>query len=95
MSAGRLLIADMNEDGELDLVVFGLVFGFGLAFGHGAGGFDPMVLVPTERETTLGKVADFNGDGHWDLVLGIGPLSTGVMLGNGDGSFQTARIIDT
>ncbi len=95
MAAARILIADVNEDAELDLVLLGLTFGFGLAFGHGTGAFDPMVLVPTERETYTGRLADFNGDGHWDLALGIGPLSTGVILGNGDGTFQTPRIIDT
>lgn len=92
--AGRVLAGELNGDAYDDLVVLGILAGPGVLIGRGSGAFDPMRLVPTEREPGVGNLADFNGDGTLDLAVSIGPLSSGLMLGNGDGTFRTESLFD-
>jgi len=91
----KVVVADLNRDGKLDLVVGNecaaktctTVGGVGLLLGNGNGTFQP---VSTYQGVGQGRVAvaDLNQDGKVDLVLDIGS-SINVMLGNGNGSFQT------
>jgi large repetitive protein len=90
----RILVGDVDADGDIDLVVLGLLSGVGALLNNGTGSFEPLVVSPTERETSTGALADFDRDGYLDLAVGIGPLSSGVMLGNGDGTFRGAEILD-
>jgi Bacterial Ig-like domain (group 3)/FG-GAP-like repeat/Chitobiase/beta-hexosaminidase C-terminal domain/NHL repeat len=94
-----LIAADINNDGNLDLVSTDEYTGDTLLvlLGNGDGTFQ------TQMDTTLAvgpygfALADVNGDGKLDLVYtNVGYLGTTgngafayVMLGNGDGTFQT------
>lgn len=79
-----LAVADLNEDGKLDLVTTSHLFGVVLLLGHGDGKFD----APLNLDVAPGDVvnaADLNGDGHMDLVAAGDQLT--VLLGKGDGTF--------
>ena len=81
-------IADLDNDGKLDVVVCAWDVGLTVLFGDGAGGFAASTYVPGEWGQGGGATADFNGDGNLDLVAGFGYLSqTCVWLGNGDRTF--------
>jgi hypothetical protein len=89
-------VADMNEDGKLDLIIppaRGSVNGVPLIFlGDGAGKWTLWQEPSFPLATNYGSVAaaDLNGDGHMDLVFGIHLLGVQAVLGNGKGFFQDA-----
>ena len=82
-----VVVADVNGDGKLDLLVanYGTV---GVLLGNGDGTFQTATatVIPAEGDSGDGSlaVADFNGDGKLDIAFG-GVL----LLGNGDGTFQS------
>jgi hypothetical protein len=93
-----LTLADLNEDGSLDLVaVDGETLGafiveashFTVARGHGDGTFETSAVYETEEPGGFDVLfrpalaADLNGDGHLDLFNSDGVL----LLGDGFGSF--------
>ncbi|MDX2232015.1 MAG: DUF4347 domain-containing protein [Leptolyngbyaceae cyanobacterium bins.349] len=83
-------IADLNGDGNQDLITSGGTRGLLMALGNGDGTFS------TGINLGLGSVAvndsgdliisDFNNDGKLDISSGIQ-----IALGNGDGTFQNSR----
>src|SRR5262249_55881158 len=84
-----LLGADLNNDGNLDLVVPDPNIGVGVAvlLGNGDGTFQPPILSQPNSPVYGGFfLADFNGDGALDLLAAQGSVC--MLLGNGDGSFQ-------
>jgi hypothetical protein len=102
---GPIAVADLNGDGNLDVVVpAGNVdtinpFNGGNVYvmlGKGDGTFQAPVSYSVGNGATSVAIGDLNGDGHPDLVVADterSPASAGivaVMLGNGDGTFQTA-----
>ena len=98
-------LADVNEDGDMDIVVTSVntaVAPLIVFLADGSGGFAapayPAMPAGTGSASDV-VVADFNGDDHADLGLAISrptSPSTGVawMLGNGNGTFAAATVFD-
>jgi hypothetical protein len=94
MNPGGIATADVNGDGNADLVVSqtdssgnGEIVVF---FGHGDGTFTT-ASSPTSVSSDAASIipADINGDGKIDLVLsGNGGSGITILLGNGDGTFS-------
>jgi FG-GAP-like repeat len=79
-------VADLNEDGRLDLVtVNGDSKDVSVLLGRGDGSFEPERRFAAGVRVTSARVADLNGDQFLDLAT-----DDVILLGNGDGSFQDA-----
>jgi hypothetical protein len=96
-----LAAADLNADGNLDLVVptGGSSAGISVLRGNGDGTFaNPVVYASNLLSiySTSIAVADFNGDGKLDVALtnSEGPTNAvAIVLGNGDGTFQNPPLL--
>lgn len=89
--------ADLDRDGQLDLVVAHgaarLVRSF---LGGGDGTFPRVYDTPCADVATAVAVADFNQDQRLDLAVMLGtPGRLQVLAGNGDGTFTAARDYST
>ncbi len=91
--ASELAAADLNGDGNLDLLGAGSTSGaVGVRRGNGNGTFQALVDVPIGVSPSSIAVADLNGDGKKDIALtqtGTNGLAA-IALGRGDGTFQPA-----
>jgi hypothetical protein len=102
------VVADLNNDGKLDIVLAncGTVFGFcpgngsvGVLLGSGDGMFGAPTTYdvgafPNVPEAVA--VADMDGDGNPDLVVArFSSGLLGVLQGRGDGTFQPAVFYDS
>ena len=87
-NAGALAVADMDEDGQLDVLLDAADDSIFVAPGDGAGGF----LVPQGPDmppsTTFSALGDMNGDGVDDLVstTAVSPMPDTVSVQLGDGA---------
>jgi hypothetical protein len=105
-----VVIADVNNDKKLDLVVANTTLAAGTSgpgivsvlLGNGDGTFQPAVTYDSgELGATSVAVGDLNRDGKPDLVVSnnstadSGEGSVAVLLGNGDGTFQAAVPYDS
>src|ERR1039458_8660903 len=101
--ANSVAVADVNEDGNLDLEVSNLSDTVGVLLGNGDGTFQPAVNYSSDPGTPASVavsvgVADVNGDGKPDLLVvnqsvggnGNNEGAVAVLLGNGDGTFRAA-----
>ncbi len=86
-------VADLNNDGKLDLAVTNYSGSDPIVdvfLGNGNGTFTAAPSVPaTGSNANFIAVADFNGDGKPDLAVTLADQHSGVLilLGNGDGTF--------
>ncbi len=102
----RIVVADLNGDGHLDVVVSHggtcsppCLDKVSVLLGDGDGSFRaPQIYSSGGYGARDVEVGDVNGDGKLDLLVGNSDLTPGfegpglgVLLGNGDGSFQAAR----
>ena len=92
----RVVTADLNNDGNLDLGVAGGNGGVFILLGAGDGTFrqlPDLTVVPGVDNTDL-AVGEFNGDAIPDLAVAAdGDFRTVVVLGNGDGTFRPSASI--
>src|SRR5258708_26626251 len=83
-------LADLNRDGNLDLVfssrVDTLVY---VRLGRGDGTFGPLITSNSPYTVNSVSVGDMNEDGIPDLVTGQGPFGSGfsILIGDGTGHF--------
>lgn len=94
-----VVVADMNNDGNPDLVSVGQDSSrdayMGIALGNGDGTFRAVQIQPIpggDIIVTAGLAAsDIDGDGKTDVVVtSFSPSISGIYPGNGDGTVQTA-----
>lgn len=89
----QIVLADLNGDGNLDIVTGSSYGGVAIYLGDGKGNFtySAQLVIPTGvGGGSVVSVSDVNGDGIPDLVMtqaGIGTVA--VFLGKGDGTFRT------
>lgn len=82
--------ADVDHDGDLDVVLLGVKAT--TLLNTGGGRFRPVVSALGPSDTSSIRLADLNGDGHLDIVaalahIGQVPTNVAVMLGDGTGRF--------
>ncbi len=82
----RVVLHDINLDGNLDMILGGNSSWTRL--GNGSGGFQPSVEL-VDAGTSGVAIGDFNGDGKPDTAVTHFPDTLSVLLGNGDGTFQS------
>jgi FG-GAP-like repeat/FG-GAP repeat len=84
-----LILADLNGDGRLDMVIANTGGSVSIMLGNGDGTFRPPAFYPTDGFSATVIAADFNGDGILDLACGnYYSANVAILLGNGDGSFH-------
>jgi len=88
-----LAVADVDGDGNLDLVVANDTgSSVSVLLGNGDGTFKPHKDYPAGSFPHWIAVGDFNGDGKPDLVeTNEGDNTIGVFLNNGDGTFKAMK----
>jgi hypothetical protein len=93
--ASGLVAADVNGDGQIDLLA-GVGTSVAVLIGNGDGTFLTPVTYALPREAASIFFADVNHDGKPDLVVGCSDYNkpaggaVSVLYGNGDGTFQPA-----
>ncbi len=101
-SAHSIIVADVNGDGKLDLLL-ATYTGAGVLLGNGDGTFQTVRSYSSSAyDASSLAVGDLNGDGTPDLVVAYQQLSETtqegavvVFLGNGAGYFQATRSYDS
>jgi hypothetical protein len=103
--SGAVALADVNGDGNLDVMVAEGSGRVGVMLGNGDGTFQSVRSYSTGGQNPDSiAVADVNHDGKLDLIVanqcpinscpggGNSDLAVGVLLGNGDGTFQAPTV---
>jgi hypothetical protein len=95
-SVGTLTAADLNKDGNGDLVIsdnsLASVAHVTVMLGNPDGTFQNGAIYPIAGNYSVAAVIDdVNGDGKLDIVAVSGDQQISVLLGNGDGTFKAAE----
>jgi hypothetical protein len=90
------VVADLNNDGKLDIVNLNNSSNseISVLLGNGDGTFQQPVDYSAPGLTTFGNpllIGDFNSDGNLDLIVAENSGGFYLLLGNGDGTFQPAQ----
>ena len=84
-------VGDMDQDGDLDLIVGNLFQKITVYFNDGSGSFGSTSTFGTELDATKSiAVGDINGDGSLDIVTGNLDQKNKVYINNGNGNFDTS-----
>ena len=86
-------VADVNRDGNLDVILAGSYLT--VLLGNGSGGFILALNRSLFYSVQSLVVGDWNSDGRPDIAYGISGGNASVALGNGDGNFQNGVPVDT
>ena len=89
-----LAVADMDEDGHLDVLAANELSGeVAISLGDGRGNLGEPTGFPVGSGAESLCVADFDGDGHLDVAVASGDQGPGLSLlvGEGDGKLGVAR----
>jgi len=93
--ASNVLLADINNDKKLDIVMPDMFGNVSTFLGKNNGTFTTGPAYPLETASNsasyLVALGDFNGDGTVDLLDTNGVNNATVSLGRGDGSFRTGQ----
>lgn len=96
LAVSSLNIADLNNDGNLDLLVTKTdgsqsnLDGLWIGFGNGAGGIISSKTMSVGKSPRNLAVGDFNVDGKADFAVGVelsGSAGVSIYLGDGNGNF--------
>ena len=82
--------ADLNNDGNLDLVVTTVSGKIYILLGNGNFVFTQTYIITDNGAAISAGVADFNKDGKLDLAVSYSDGNVDVLLGNGDATFKPA-----
>lgn len=88
------VVADFNNDGQVDVAVTDLSGQLAILLGKGDGSFEPAIYYQTADTPQSPIAADFNLDGNLDLAISHtfdGAVS--IYLGQGDGTFDSPLTI--
>jgi hypothetical protein len=89
-------LADLNEDGHLDILNSSTDHSWWVLFGHGDGTFTSETSLPAIGDTSWfgwpDALRDIDGDGHLDLIV-VDGTHVYVALGNGDGTFGAPIVL--
>jgi uncharacterized repeat protein (TIGR01451 family) len=84
-------VADLNQDGNADVVVADVASGVSVLLGNGNGTLQAAVPYTAGAATECVTVGDFNGDGKPDIAaVNASSNNISVLLGRGDGTFLPA-----
>jgi hypothetical protein len=93
--ACNVAVADLNHDGNLDLITGTNGGTIHVYLGNGTGDFTKFKAYNTRSGFASFAVADYNGDGHPDIaVLNIAANDVTILLNKGDGTFNFGETFD-
>ncbi|MCK4717584.1 MAG: VCBS repeat-containing protein, partial [Thermoplasmata archaeon] len=96
MYAMDMVVADFNNDNNMDLAACGNNASTYIFLGNGAGGFTLTSIINVPVSMQRGKdAADFDLDGYMDIVMGSNTNDLYLFKGNGDGTFQSMGVVIT
>jgi uncharacterized repeat protein (TIGR01451 family) len=87
-NAGLLEVADLDGDGDLDIIARGTGNDLIRLNGDGAGNFSAPVSLLAGPVGSSAVIADFNGDGRPDIAVMLNTATFSVLLANTTGGYQ-------
>lgn len=93
-------IADIDNNGDLDIVAAELEETFFIMMGHGDGTFDAPISHPVDYGIGLLRAEYLNADEYPDILMMMSPNESRsgfvqTMIGRGDGTFEDARLYES